>query len=113
MGSPLNPTFSAAPLPPPVEWRVALHAPLPHLAGRPLARGVIRSLVLALGGCITEVRGLERVAPARDPFILALNHSTKLEALFLPAFLLHARVMGEEVLVPSAAAPRSADAVLA
>jgi len=64
---------------------------MPQLAGRPLARAVIRGLLLAFGGAIRNVRGLGHVLPARDPFILALNHSTKLEALFLPAFLLHVR----------------------
>lgn len=71
--------------------RDILRAPMPHKAGRPLARGVIRGLLLAFGDCIVRVRGLERIAAEHDPFILALNHSTKLEALFLPAFLLHAR----------------------
>lgn len=71
--------------------RDILRAPMLHKAGRPLARGVIRGLLLAFGKCIVQVRGLERIAPEHDPFILALNHSTKLEALFLPAFLLHAR----------------------
>ncbi len=71
--------------------RDILGAPMPHLAGRPLARGVVRGVLLAFGGCIIRVHGLERLAPEHDPFILALNHSTKLEALFLPAFLLHAR----------------------
>lgn len=74
-----------------LTMRDMLGAPMPHKAGRPLARGVIRGLLLAFGGCIVRVRGLERIAPEHDPFILALNHSTKLEALFLPAFLLHAR----------------------
>lgn len=64
---------------------------MPHKAGRPLARGVIRGLLLAFGNAVVRVQGLERIAPEHDPFILALNHSTKLEALFLPAFLLHAR----------------------
>lgn len=40
---------------------------------------------------MVRVQGLEHIAPEHDPFILALNHSTKLESLFLPAFLLHAR----------------------
>jgi 1-acyl-sn-glycerol-3-phosphate acyltransferase len=68
-----------------------LRTPMPHKAGRPLARGVVRGLLLAFGHCLVEVRGLEHIAPERDPFILALNHSTKLEALLLPAFLLHVR----------------------
>lgn len=71
--------------------RDILCSPMPHKAGRPLARGVIRGLLLAFGGCIVRVRGVERIAVEHDPFILALNHSTKLEALFLPAFLLHQR----------------------
>lgn len=64
---------------------------MPHKAGRPLARGVIRGLLSVFRGSIVRVRGLDHIAPERDPFILALNHSTKLEALFLPAYLLHAR----------------------
>ncbi len=89
-----------AALPAPVAWLDdaaaltagnILRAPMPHKAGRPLARGVIRGLLLAFGDCIVRVRGLERIAAEHDPFILALNHSTKLEALFLPAFLLSAR----------------------
>ncbi len=75
----------------PLAVRDILAAPMPHKVGRPLARGVIRALLLAFGSRIVSVRGLERLAPEHDPFILALNHSTKLEALFLPAFLLHAR----------------------
>lgn len=74
-----------------LKVRDIVDSPMPHKAGRPLARGVIRGLLLAFGGCIVRVRGLERIAPEHDPFILALNHSTKLEALFLPAFLLHQR----------------------
>lgn len=89
-----------AALPAPVAWLDdpaaltagnILRAPMPHKVGRPLARGVIRGLLLAFGDCIVRVRGLERIAAEHDPFILALNHSTKLEALFLPAFLLQAR----------------------
>lgn len=75
----------------PLSVRDILDRPMPHKAGRPLARGVIRGLLLAFGSRIVSVRGLERLAPEHDPFILALNHSSKLEALFLPAFLLHAR----------------------
>ena len=91
MGSPLAPFLTEASLPPAVKWHAALRGPLPHLAGRPLARALIRGLLLAFGGAIREVSGLRHVLPARDPFILVLNHSTKLEALFVPAFLLHAR----------------------
>ena len=71
--------------------RNILGAPMPHKAGRPLAQGVIRGLLLAFGGRIRRVRGLEHIAPGHDPFILAPNHSTRLEALYLPAFLLLVR----------------------
>lgn len=77
--------------PPEPDFRSLSGAPLPGLAGRPWARGVVRGLHRAFGGTIRGVRGVERVRPACDPFILALNHSTKLEALFLPAFLLLVR----------------------
>jgi 1-acyl-sn-glycerol-3-phosphate acyltransferase len=41
---------------------------------------------------IVEIQGLEHVAPERDPFILALNHSSRLEAVLLPILLmLHRR----------------------
>lgn len=91
MGSLFAPTLTAADLPRKVEWQATLRAPLPHLAHRPLARALIRCLLLAFGGLIQEVRGLRHVLPACDPFILVLNHSTKLEALSIPALLLHAR----------------------
>jgi 1-acyl-sn-glycerol-3-phosphate acyltransferase len=75
----------------PLSRRAVWRAPLPHLAGRPLARGVVRGLLLAFGRSLVAVEGIERIAPAQDPFILVLNHNTKLEALLLPAFFLHAR----------------------
>jgi 1-acyl-sn-glycerol-3-phosphate acyltransferase len=41
---------------------------------------------------ILEIQGLEHIAPERDPFILALNHSSRLEAVLLPILLmLHRR----------------------
>ena len=47
-------------------------------------------------GVYAEISSLDAgigggIAPAQDPFILVLNHNTKLEALLLPAFFLHAR----------------------
>ena len=40
---------------------------------------------------VLAIHGLERIQPARDPFILALNHSTHLEAILVPALLMHLR----------------------
>ena len=82
---------TSAARPPLLTVREILRTPMPSQAGRPFARSVIRGLLLAFGGSIVRVCGLERIAAEHDPFILALNHSTKLEALFLPAFLLHTR----------------------
>ncbi|MDX1501675.1 MAG: lysophospholipid acyltransferase family protein [Thermoanaerobaculia bacterium] len=40
---------------------------------------------------VLELRGLHRVARERDPFVLALNHSQRLEAYALPALLIFHR----------------------
>ncbi len=36
---------------------------------------------------IVSVKGVENVDPSLDPFIIALNHSQKLEAIYIPALL--------------------------
>lgn len=66
-----------------------LTTPLPHLSSldRTLLRGVLR----ASRSRIASVNGLQHVACECDPFILVLNHSTRLEALTVPALLLAAR----------------------
>ncbi|MDX2204287.1 MAG: lysophospholipid acyltransferase family protein [Hyphomicrobiaceae bacterium] len=40
---------------------------------------------------VLGIYGLDRILPAHDPFILALNHSTRLEAILVPALLMHLR----------------------
>lgn len=40
---------------------------------------------------VLGIHGIEHIHPSRDPFILALNHSTRLEALLVPALLIHLR----------------------
>lgn len=57
------------------------------LLPRPLSRFLLRSILSALRRDLVDVHGLERVQPDRDPFILALNHSTRLEALLIPILL--------------------------
>ncbi|MBT5927631.1 MAG: 1-acyl-sn-glycerol-3-phosphate acyltransferase [Verrucomicrobia bacterium] len=47
--------------------------------------------LLLFGNKVIEVRGLRHIDPAMDPFILALNHSQKLEALYIPALLHYVR----------------------
>lgn len=63
-----------------------LTQPLPALGG--LDRLLLRAVAMA--GClrVSRISGLEQVAPERDPFVLALNHNTRLEALLVPALLM-------------------------
>ena len=63
--------------------------PLPHLGL--LDRCLLRTVLRMSRGCVHSFSGLQHIAHRRDPFILALNHSTKLEALIVPAILLAAR----------------------
>lgn len=76
---------------PELSWRQLGFTPYPYLAGQPVTRCLLR-LVLLLGRSrFLAVEGLEHLLSARDPFILAANHSTALEALLLPALLTHLR----------------------
>lgn len=66
-----------------------MRRPLPDLgaADRLLTRGV---------GCLTfhrfeSVTGLEHIGPQADPFVLALNHTTRFEAVAVPALLMYHR----------------------
>lgn len=54
-------------------------------------RWLLRALTLFGRGQVTIVAGLEHVDRGNDPFILALNHSTRREALLVPAALMHYR----------------------
>ncbi|MBL9126388.1 MAG: 1-acyl-sn-glycerol-3-phosphate acyltransferase [Verrucomicrobiales bacterium] len=63
----------------PEIWR----RPLPLLR-RPLSRFLLRSILSLLARDVVGFRGIERLAVDRDPVILAINHSTRLEALLLP-----------------------------
>ncbi|HMK81409.1 MAG TPA: lysophospholipid acyltransferase family protein [Xanthobacteraceae bacterium] len=63
--------------------------PLPHRGA--LERVVVRALALLARRQVLTVHGLEHVQAARDPFILALNHSTMIESLIVPALLVLSR----------------------
>lgn len=68
----------------------ALRAPLEALDSI-LDRGLVR-----LAGCLAvtqvrDVRGIERLLPSRDPFILVANHSSRREIIWLTAILLLVR----------------------
>jgi 1-acyl-sn-glycerol-3-phosphate acyltransferase len=45
---------------------------------------ILRTLLSLYGRCIVAAHGMERLSAKHDPFIVAINHSTRLEALLLP-----------------------------
>jgi 1-acyl-sn-glycerol-3-phosphate acyltransferase len=73
-------------LPGPLPARAILSWPLPEL--RLFDRMLVRGIALVSRGRIHSLAGLEHIAPDRDPFILALNHGTRLEALLVPPLLI-------------------------
>src|SRR5260370_11984451 len=69
---------------PPSAWAI-LSGPLPEL---PLIdRMLVRSVALVSRCKVRSLDGLDYIAPELDPFILAANHSTRQEAIVLPALL--------------------------
>ena len=60
--------------------------PLPNL--RLFDRILIRNLVRAARRYVVSVSGIEHVSQGHDPFVLAANHATKPEAIYLPALLI-------------------------
>lgn len=75
-------------------WRVptmaeVINRPLPalDLFDRTLMR-LVSAFVLP---CFASVRGLEHIDRDLDPFVLALNHASRLEAVALPPLLLYHR----------------------
>jgi 1-acyl-sn-glycerol-3-phosphate acyltransferase len=59
--------------------------PLPMLGT--FDRWLLRAAALVARRQVIAVEGLEHIRPAADPFILALNHSTRREAILVPALL--------------------------
>ena len=57
------------------------------MAGRPVERFCCRALATLGGVWLHEGTGWEHARPQNDPFILAPNHNSRLEALLLPAWL--------------------------
>ena len=70
-----------------LSWTEALTCRMEHQGWRLHGHAVIRGIAGTFGGRILSLRGLENIGIDRDPFILALNHSQHLEALFVPATL--------------------------
>jgi 1-acyl-sn-glycerol-3-phosphate acyltransferase len=71
--------------PGPLSARAILSWPLPEL--QLLDRTLVRGVALIGRDRVHSIAGLEHIAPDRDPFILALNHGTRLEALLVPPLL--------------------------
>jgi 1-acyl-sn-glycerol-3-phosphate acyltransferase len=69
----------------PLSARAVLCRPLPEL--EMIDRMLVRSIALISRSKIRRLDGLHHIAPERDPFILAANHNTRLEAILLPALL--------------------------
>lgn len=73
-----------------LPWRAPdmaelLGCALPHLGLGD--RLLLRTLALVACRQVTAVHGLHHIRPANDPFILAVNHSTRRESLLVPALL--------------------------
>jgi len=66
------------------------HAPLPAI-DRAADRLLLRLVGTLACRQIVEVEGLAQVLPDADPFVLAANHCSRRDALFLPALLMLAR----------------------
>lgn len=76
----------------PLTWDFIRRAPLDYLADSRETRFWIRLLLGLFRSRIIELKGLHHIQEPGDPFILAPNHSQRLEALLLPAVLaLHRR----------------------
>ncbi|MCW5557682.1 MAG: 1-acyl-sn-glycerol-3-phosphate acyltransferase [Verrucomicrobiae bacterium] len=76
----------AALLPPPSVaeiWR----RPLPHLAHQGATRFICRTLLTLYRRRFLGFGGGDHVTADRDPFLLAVNHSQRPEAILLPAWL--------------------------
>ena len=76
---------STGPSPGPPPPHAIMSWPLPGL--RLSDRLLVRAAALAASRRVVTITGLEHIAPDRDPFILALNHGTRLEALLVPPLL--------------------------
>jgi 1-acyl-sn-glycerol-3-phosphate acyltransferase len=69
----------------PLSAKAILCWSLPDLAV--IDRMMVRGIALIGRAKIRHLDGLEYIAAERDPFILAANHNTRLEAILLPALL--------------------------
>lgn len=74
-----------------IYWRTLWRSPLPG-AGQSLGlRWCIRATLAAFGHLVVQVEGAERLVGSTGPVIFVANHTTRLEALVLPALLMSLR----------------------
>lgn len=64
-----------------------VRTPLPYMRDSLFDRVLCKSVASIARDRILSIQGLEHVQPDRDPFILALNHSQKLESVIIPTTL--------------------------
>jgi len=62
-----------------------------HGLESPVDRFLCRALSSLAVRYVVEMHGIEHLAPEKDPFILAANHNTRLDAVLLPTLLTHLR----------------------
>ena len=74
----------------PLSLKSIWKAPLHQSPSGPL-RFLIRSTLSLAGRKLVSCQGVEHIQPDHDPFILVLNHSQKLEAIYIPALLYYLR----------------------
>ena len=74
----------------PLSLKSIWKAPL-HQSPSGALRFLIRSTLSLAGRKLVSCQGVEHIQPDHDPFILVLNHSQKLEAIYIPALLYYLR----------------------
>ncbi len=65
--------------------------PLPYQRKASLTGLICRTVITLSRRRVIDVRGLEHISPNADPFIFVANHNQRLEALLIPALLIHQR----------------------
>lgn len=60
---------------------------MPHLTHTRATRFWLRVLTFLARRRVIEIRGVEHIMTAKDPFLLAMNHSQRLEAVLIPTLL--------------------------
>lgn len=72
------------------SWGELWRRPMPGFARR-RQHWIMQGVVGWLGRDIVDATGLENLRRNRDPFVMVLNHSTRLEAMLLPCWFAYLR----------------------